>query len=273
MLKLMFITPDPEVAKIAMDSSIDRVFIDMECIGKDIRQGGMDTVQSKHTFDDIKRVKAVMRPDRELLVRSNPIHSGTVQEINQIVECGADIVMLPYFQCAQQVQTFVDAVAGRAKCCILIESKGAIENLDEILAVEGVDEYYVGLNDLHLDYGMKFMFEPLANGMLDEICDKIRLTGKPFGFGGVARVGSGMISGERVIMEHYRIGSSCVIVSRSFCNTSVITDLDEVKSIFDSEVKRLRDFESTVVDMSADCKLFADNHIEVQSAVNKIVNG
>lgn len=49
MLKLMYITNDPAVAKIAADAGVDRIFIDMEVLGKAERQGGMDTVQSHHT--------------------------------------------------------------------------------------------------------------------------------------------------------------------------------------------------------------------------------
>ena len=44
MLKLMYITNDPAVAKIAADAGVDRIFIDMEVLGKAERQGGMDTV-------------------------------------------------------------------------------------------------------------------------------------------------------------------------------------------------------------------------------------
>ena len=34
MLKLMYITNDPTVAKIAADAGVDRIFIDMEVLGK-----------------------------------------------------------------------------------------------------------------------------------------------------------------------------------------------------------------------------------------------
>ncbi len=265
----MYITPDPEVAKIAMESGVDRIFVDMEVIGKEMRQGGMDTVQSRHTFEDIRAIKEVMMPDHELLVRSNPIHEGSKAEIERIIECGADIVMLPYFQTASQVQTFVNYVAGRSKVSLLIESREAIENLDEILAVEGVDEYYVGLNDLHLDYNMKFIFEPLATGLLDEIIAKISKCGKPYGFGGVARIGEGMLKGENVIMEHYRLGSTIVILSRAFCNCNVITNRQELERIFREEVDKIRLLE---VQILRDDQLAA-NHTEVTNIIERIING
>ena len=40
MLKLMYITNDPTVAKIAADAGVDRIFIDMEVLGTAERQGG-----------------------------------------------------------------------------------------------------------------------------------------------------------------------------------------------------------------------------------------
>ena len=103
MLKLMYITNRPEIAKIAENAGVDRIFIDMEYIGKDKRQGGMDTVQSRHTIEDIKSIRAII-DKAELFVRCNPIHEATEEycsskeEIDAIVEAGADVIMLPYFK-------------------------------------------------------------------------------------------------------------------------------------------------------------------------------
>ena len=55
-LKLMYITNQPDVAQIAEAAGVDRIFVDMEYIGQFERQGGMDTVQSHHTIDDIAAV-------------------------------------------------------------------------------------------------------------------------------------------------------------------------------------------------------------------------
>lgn len=53
-LTLMYITNNPLTAHIAQEAGVDRIWIDMEYIGKDERQGGMDTVRNHHTIDDIK---------------------------------------------------------------------------------------------------------------------------------------------------------------------------------------------------------------------------
>ena len=192
MLKLMYITNRPEVAHIAELSGVDRIFVDLETIGKQERQGGMDTVQSHHTLDDVAVVGNSI--DRaELLVRSNPIHPGSRAEIDTIVSNGADVIMLPYFKTVNEAAKFIDLVAGRAKTSLLVETAEAVEQIDAILSLEGIDEIHIGLNDLHLAYGMKFMFELLTDGTVERLGCKILARGIPYGFGGIARLGAGAL--------------------------------------------------------------------------------
>ncbi len=54
-LKLMYITNRPDVALIAENVGVDRIFVDMDNIGKSERQGGMDSVQNHHTVEDVKK--------------------------------------------------------------------------------------------------------------------------------------------------------------------------------------------------------------------------
>ncbi len=119
-LKLMYITNNPEVAVIAENAGVDRIFIDMEFIGKDVRQGGLDTIQNHHTIQDIKNVKAAVRK-AEIVVRINPIHENyfgymdSKEEIDAAIDAGADILMLPYFTTPTEVQKFVEYVNGAVK--------------------------------------------------------------------------------------------------------------------------------------------------------------
>ena len=147
-LKLMYITNRPEIAQIAESAGVDRIFVDMEYIGKDLRQGGMDTVQSHHTIEDIKAVRGAIE-QAELLVRINPIHEATAdygsseEEINATIATGADIIMLPYFKTAAEVKKFVDLVAGRAKTMLLFETPESVDAIDEILDISGIDEVFI----------------------------------------------------------------------------------------------------------------------------------
>lgn len=273
-LKLMYITNNPKVALIAEAAGTDRIFIDMEYIGKGARQGGMDTVQCHHTFDDIRNVRKVLTK-AELLVRCNPIHDATEdycsskEEIDGIVASGADIIMLPFFKTAMEVKTFVELVDKRAKTMLLFETPESRENADEILEIDGIDEVFIGLNDMSLGYGMKFMFQLLANGTVEELCQKFKAKGLPYGFGGLASLDGGLLPGAKVVKEHYRLGSGCVILSRSFCNTSIVTDYDEIEKIFQSGLAGIRDFENKCKEMTA--TQFEENRQEVVAAVDAIL--
>ncbi len=176
-MELMYITNRTDVALIAQNAGVDRIFVDMEYIGKDLRQGGLDTVQSHHTIEDVKAIRSVLKQSK-LLVRCNPIHCATkdylssAREIDEIVKAGADIIMLPYFKTVREVKLFIDLVAGRAKTCLLLETSEAQEIIDDILELRGIDEIYIGLNDLHLSKGMTFMFELLADGTVEMLTEK-----------------------------------------------------------------------------------------------------
>ena len=272
-MKLMYITNNPAVARIAEDAGVDWIFLDMEVIGKAFRQSGLDTVQNHHTIDDIKRIRKTISQSK-LLVRINPIHDAlenypsSKNEIEASIDAGADILMLPYFKTVEEVKTFIHLVNGRAKTLLLLETVEAANLIDDILEVPGIDMIHLGLNDMHLELGMNFMFELLADGTVERLGNKIKAKGIPFGFGGIATLDGGALQGSMVLKEHVRLGSSMVIVSRSFCNTEIVTDLNEVKRIFDTGISGLRALEKEA--SQADTAYFEENRKAVVAAVNKI---
>lgn len=272
-LKLMYITNNPKVAGIAEEAGVDRVFVDLEYIGKSLRQGGMDTVQSRHSLDDVK-VIADKLTSSKVLVRVNPIHEATEQytsskeEIDIAIENGADILMLPYFKTTEEVKTFISYVNGRCRTMLLVETPEAVEVIDEILKIEGIDEMYIGLNDLSLGYGKKFMFEILSDGTVDYLVNKFKGKNMTYGFGGLASLDGGFLPGKMVLKEHYRLGSSSVILSRSFCNTAKVTDLEEIQQIFEEGVSSIRKYEE-VCKKSVD---FEENRMNVKDTIERIVN-
>ncbi len=272
-LKLMYITNRTDIAKIAEDAGVDRIFVDLEYIGKHLRQGGMDTVQNRHTPNDVASIKKTLTR-AELLVRVNPVHNATQEycsteeEIEAVINAGADIIMLPYFKTASEVKRFINAVDGRVKTMLLFESAMSIENIDSILLLDGIDEVYIGLNDLSLDYGKKFLFSILADGTVENIAKKFKQKNLPFGFGGMATLDGGALPGSKVLPEHFALGSTCVILSRAFCNTNLITDLDKIKGIFDTGVKKIREYEAFC--SKQDNSFFEQNHKQLQEIVADI---
>ncbi len=271
MLKLMYITNNPAVAKIAADAGVNRIFIDMEVLGKAERQGGMDTVQSHHVPNDIAAVRAAIGSSAEIMARVNPLNPNSHSEIDASIQNGADVIMLPMWRTADDLRRFVAMVGGRAKVMPLLETDTAVDNINDAVKVPGIDQMLIGLNDLHLCYRLKFMFQLLADGTVDRLSGVLGGAGIPFGFGGVGRPGSGMLPAEYIIGEHYRLGSSYVILSRSFCNTEKIKNLSEIKRIFTDGVADIRRVESECAAWSAE--QFEKNRLMVCECVDKIVKG
>lgn len=191
MLKLMYITNDPAVAKIAADAGVDRIFIDMEVLGKAERQGGMDTVQSHHTPEDIAKVRAAIGDQAEIMARVNPLNPNSQTEIDDAIANGADVIMLPMWRTADDLRQLMRMVNGRAKVMPLLETDTAADNLPEAVKVSGIDQMHIGLNDLHLCYHQKFMFQLLTDGTVDRLCAELREASIPYGFGGVGRPARG----------------------------------------------------------------------------------
>ncbi len=268
-LKLMYITNDPCVAKIAADAGVDRLFIDMEVLGKAERQGGMNTVQSHHVPSDISALREVVGPDVEIMARTNPINPDLPNQIEESLRNGADVIMLPMWRAADDLRRFVDMVGGRALTMPLLETPEAVENLDEALKVPGIDQMHIGLNDLHLGYHRKFMFELLADGTVEKLCHKFGEAGIPYGFGGVGRPGNGALRAEAILGEHVRLGSRFVILSRSFCNASIIRDCEEIKEVFHDGIREIREVEKACMGWTEE--QFEANRLRVIQSVQQIV--
>ena len=267
-MKLMFITNEDEIALAAERAGVDRIFIDIETIGKQDRQDGMDTVQSKHTVEDVERISKLIHKS-EVLVRVNPIHEATEEEVDAVIEAGADILMLPYFQTANQVERFLKAVNGRAKTMLLFETPECVDNINEILDLSGIDEVHIGINDLHLGYGRTFMFELVADGTVERICNIFKEKGYTYGFGGIARIGEGLLPAELILSDHVRWGSQIVILARAFCDVRTITEVSEIEEVLQTGVKTLRDKYLEL--KKADENIFEQNHKKLQEIVNAIV--
>ena len=267
-LKLMYITNNADVALIAQKYGVDRVWIDLETLGKEERQKGLDAVKSQHSVDDIKKIKPLLTTS-EMLVRVNHWYDGSVNEINAVIEAGADMIMLPYWKTVEVVQQFMDTVGGRCKTTLLLETKEAVDIVDNVLNIPGVDEIHIGLNDLHLSYGLDFMFELLTNGTVEMLCEKIKAAGLPYGFGGIAKIGDGAVPAEKIILEHYRLGSTRAILSRTFCDNAKIESIEEIDRVFKINMAELREFEKYAAE--ATDQIFKDNRKELIEAVEQVV--
>ena len=235
MIKTFIIENDPDKIAIYDAAGISRIFVDLEVNGKAERQAGMDFALNDHNIHDVARARKIIK-NSKLLVRINPFNLNTEQEINEVIDGGADVVMLPMFKYSDEVKSFIKYVNKRAKVSLLFETSEAFCRIDEILNIEGIDEAHIGLNDLHLSMGLNFLYELILYGQVEFLANKFKKFNIPFGVGGVAKMNEGKIKGEIIIREHARIGSSAVILSRSFKSNvnlkNVKNEVEKIQSVF-----------------------------------------
>ncbi len=237
-MRFMMIVSRPDIAAFVATRGVDRLMVDLEWIGKAERQPG-DTWKSRATLDDVTRVRAAV-PGTELMVRLNPSHDGTAGEVEAAIARGADWLMLPMWREAGEVADFLRLVGGRARVMPLAETAGALAALPEMLARARPDALMIGLNDLSIDLGRSFMFQPLVDGTLDLPCARLREAGLEFGIGGVARAGEGALPPEVLLGEHARLGSDWVILSRTFHRSAASAEAMAAEMDFAAEVARLQ---------------------------------
>lgn len=269
-MQYWMIVNEPAIAAHIAERGVGRVFVDLETLGKQQRQGHLDTWMSAHQLADVSAVRAAVGQG-QLLVRLNPWNPTSVDEINSVLAAGADWLMLPMFRTLGELEGFCAAVAGRAPVIPLVETAEALALLPQVAQTKGVAEVFIGLNDLRLSLGLRFLFEPLVNDLLDEAAATLNDLGVPWGFGGLARVGEGLLPAELILGEHVRLGSSRVILSRTFHRMAGGLEALQAEMDFGAEIAKLNAAERGW--RAATRSALATNHGRVAEIVRQIVNG
>lgn len=214
---LTLFTNDPELARRADLAGIDRIGLDLEKIGKSGRQDARRCWISDHEEHEIHAVRRSLSRSR-LFARTNPIHPGSGAEIARLIDAGVGVLMLPMFTTVAEAARFIELVDRRATVSLLLETAAAAARVDDLVALEGVDEIHVGLNDLHLSLGLGSHFELLTSSLMDGLSRAVRDAGIPFGFGGVGRFGDDnlAIPADLLYAQFARLGADRALVSRVF---------------------------------------------------------
>ncbi|GIR08210.1 MAG: hypothetical protein CM15mP19_00060 [Gammaproteobacteria bacterium] len=79
------------------------------------------------------------------------------------------------------------------------------ENILKIAESSEVEEFYIGLNDLHLDYQLKLCFS-YCRMVLRKITKALKQKNFNFGFGGISRIGHGLLSFRKYLNRAQQIG-------------------------------------------------------------------
>jgi HpcH/HpaI aldolase/citrate lyase family len=211
-------TDDPELAGAADHAGVERVGLDLERLGKYERQGALPQLRiSDHRIEQLAAVRARLKQARAF-VRLNALHPESPEEIELALAAGAEVLMLPYFRTAAEVETFVGLVRGRALVSLLLETAAAADDVAAITRVKGVGEIIVGLNDLYLDLAFSNQFTLLASPVLERVASHVRAAGLPFGFGGLADpANDGLpVPASLVCAQYPRLGATRAFVARRF---------------------------------------------------------
>lgn len=232
---LTLFTNDPLLAVAADLAGVDRIGIDIERIGKPLRQGHLPTWISDHREEDLPGIHAALGQAR-LFARCNPIHGESGAEIERLLDSGVQVLMLPYFKSAHEAERFIRLVDGRAHPVLLLETREAAALTPDLCRIPGVGEIHVGLNDMRLSLGWPSHFHVLASGFLERLCADIRAAGIRLGVGGVGRCGdNGLpIPSDLVIAQLPRLGATSALLSRAFFRPPLPEDLG-------LEMRKLRD--------------------------------
>ena len=108
----------------------------------------------------------------------------------QFMDRQVDGLVVPHINCAQDAVDVVELVryaCGNDKASskiivVQIETRQAIEALDEIIAVTGVDAYLIGPNDLAYSLmGQRSARTPDVLAAVASIAKRLKAAGKPFG--------------------------------------------------------------------------------------------
>jgi hypothetical protein len=92
--------------------------------------------------------------------------------------------------------------------------------------------------------------------------------GKPYGFGGLASLGRGLVPAEMIIKEHYRLGSTGAILSRSFCNINRFSNLEAIDEVFFRGVREIRALEKECENRM---QYFTENEKKLKDAVQQVL--
>jgi len=224
-LKLVAITNSVDLARRAGQLGIDRIMVDLEVRGKAERQTGLSLRLSGHTIDDVEALANQLGAD-QLAVRLDPWGPGSEAQIAAVLEHRPGILMLPMTRSADDVAAFAETVAGRAKLSLLVETVDAVQTVGDLLDAADVDELHIGLNDLRIDGGHRFLFEPVADGSILGAINEARARSIPCGVGGIARLDEGLVPGQLVLAALVHLEASAVILSRTFIRGTQATPLE-----------------------------------------------
>lgn len=178
--------------------------IDHPAVVQIMGQAGYDfiTLDLQHSFNNFGTMNLMVDALHKTGVNSMlRVPWNTPDYIMRALDLGVEAVIVPMVNNAEEAKRAADACRyapvgirswgpvwslargkliehpegdARAICIVMIETAAAVANLDEILAVEGVDAVYIGPNDLALSLGLGRVHYSASDELRDTIIKIIK---------------------------------------------------------------------------------------------------
>ncbi len=149
----------------------------------------LDCEHGTWSFEDVRATGQIVRSAGGAAVVRPHSHERSL--IIRYLNAGADSIMVPMVDNAKQARAIVDAVRyalpdsyEKRLVVAMIETVDAIDNLDEMLTVEGIDVFFIGPGDLSQNMGYPPappFGEPRPAAIMEKVAiavDKIRSAGR-----------------------------------------------------------------------------------------------
>ena len=223
-LELVLFENDATRIKHHLDSGLSSFLIDLEILGKDLRQLGFNTEIRPGTLEDLRAIAA--QSAAKVWCRLNRFGSHTPEEVNLVLAAGADVVMLPMITTISEVATFIDLVGQRCEIGLMIETLDGVR-LAPKLSRLSIDYVFFGLNDFAISRGGGSIFQALLDGSVEKVRQAI--PDIRFGVGGLTDLRQGHpIPSFRLLEEINRLGCDFTFLRRSFRKDSESVPASEI---------------------------------------------
>jgi citrate lyase beta subunit len=217
---------------------VDRIGLDLERQGKRARQRGRGTWISDHRVESLCAVRTALR-NAELFARTEPLHARTRQEVELLIDQGVRVLMLPMFESAREVELLLELVAGRARVVPLLETRAAAADIERLVALSGLDELHIGINDLSLSLGVANRFAVLFSSLVGDVCRTAEAAGLRIGIGAIGRFDdrSLPVEPDLVYARYVALGATGALLARSYAARA--TDAAELAGLIATSRERI----------------------------------
>lgn len=226
-------TDDPALAAVAAAAGVERIGPDLERLGKTERQPEPGNMISGHDEGSLPVVRAAIG-DRSLFVRCNPPNPGLDDELERLLDAGVTTIMLPMVRTAADAARVARRIDGRAALVVMVEQADALAIVGDLAPIDGVDELYIGSNDLARSLGCATRFGVLTPTVIGRVAEAAARHGRGFAFFGVGRLDTPALAvrPDDVLAAFVDCGATSAYFARTFglVSAGFATRLDAVRA-------------------------------------------